>query len=188
VRLIGRLLKGVSYMSDAITRLVKMTNNNIVLPNAPEELSGSVVELHFNSIKPGDVEKGYVPFYHYRIIDKHGNDVGHINFKVGTTDHILYNAGHIGYEIKEDCRGHSYAYHACSAIAPFVKTIYPEALITCSPENGASIRTIEKLNCLFIDEVKIHEHEEAYKNGERIRRRYVWFPETGFEHTTANTL
>ena len=33
---------------------------------------------------------------------------------------------------------------------------------------------IEKLRCEFIDEVQISENKQAYRNGERIKRRYRW--------------
>jgi predicted acetyltransferase len=151
-------------------------NETTLMKNAPKELIGDIVKLRFDAIKPGDVEKGYVPFYNFRIIDKSGNDVGHIIFKVGNTDHILYCSGHIGYGIKEIFRGNSYAYYACIAIAPFVRSVYSNVLITCNLDNIASIKTIEKLNCQYLDEITLNENEQAYKNGERTKRRYRWIP------------
>jgi tagatose 1,6-diphosphate aldolase len=140
----------------------------------PMEFNGDIVTLHFDSLKPGDSEKGYVPYYHFRIIDTTGNDVGHINFRIGNTDHVLFCAGHIGYEIKEQFRGHSYAYHACITIAPFVKSFYSSVLLTCSPTNLASKHTIEKLKCNYLGEHQLDQNEQAYKNGERTRYRYLW--------------
>ena len=44
---------------------------------------------------------GLVPYYHFRIIDVDGTDVGHINFRVGDTEHVRVSAGHIGFEIAD---------------------------------------------------------------------------------------
>lgn len=141
---------------------------------APKKIEGDIVTLHFDSIKPVDVEKGYVPYYHFRVIDNTGNNVGHINFRIGNTNHVLFCAGHIGYEIKDMFRGHSYAYHACITIAPFVRSFYPSVVLTCNPDNLASKITIEKLHCKFLGEHQLDENEQAYKNGERTRNRYLW--------------
>jgi tagatose 1,6-diphosphate aldolase len=147
-----------------------------IMKEAPQIIEGDAISLQFDTIMPGDSEKGYVSFYHYRIIDKQGNDAGHINFRVGDTDHILFCAGHIGYGVKETFRGNSYAYHACLLIAPFVRSVYPGVVLTCNPANTASKRTIEKLKCDYLGEITLKPIEQAYKNGERTRCRYIWYP------------
>lgn len=146
------------------------------LPDAPEMLSGASVDLLFREICPGDEMKGYVPWYHFRIVSKDGVDVGHINFRTGDTDHIRCCAGHIGYEVLTAYRGRGYSYHACQTIAPFVKSIRSHVLLTVDPENIPSIRTIEKLGCTFIDKVEIAKTENAYKQGMRFKCRYHWYP------------
>jgi len=145
-------------------------------PNAPYRIPGEFVTLVFNELKPGNDEKGYVPYYHFKIFDKNHVNVGHINFRVGETDHIKYCAGHIGYEVKEIHRGNLYAYYACTAIAPFVRQFYKEVLLTVDPNNLASIRTIEKLGSMFIDKVSVAESEKAYKKGSIYKLRYIWHP------------
>lgn len=84
--------------------------------------------------------------------------------------------GHIGYNVKEIFRGNSYAYHACIVIAPFVRFVYSNVFLTCNPDNLASKKTIEKLNCKYLGEININENEQAYKNGERTKCRYLWYP------------
>ncbi len=144
------------------------------MPEAPRELYSRLVVLQFVGIKTGDAEKGFVPFYHYRVLNKNDLEVGHINFKVGETDHVLLCAGNIGYGIFKEFRGNSLSLHACLTLAPFVKTIYRSVLITANPDNAASIRIIEKLGGEFIDEIAIPETEPAYAQGERTKNRYRW--------------
>lgn len=146
------------------------------IKESPLEFHGDIISLQLDAIMPGDLEKGHVSFYHYRIIGKSGNDVGHINFRVGNTAHVLYCAGHIGYEVKEQYRGNSYAYHACLLIAPFVRSVYSIVVLTCNPANAASKRTIEKLKCDYLGEISLNPSEQAYKKGERTRFRYIWYP------------
>lgn len=142
----------------------------------PDQLLFGDVRLRFVHVVPGDPSKGFVPAYHFRILDPADSDVGHINFRVGDTEHVRNCAGHIGYEIREEFRGHGYAYQACCAIAPFVRSVYAGVTITCDPDNFASIKTIERLGARFIDEVPVPPHEPQYLRGSRIKRRYKWTP------------
>jgi predicted acetyltransferase len=146
------------------------------LPAPPETLSFGQVKLHFVRIVPGEPSRGFVPAYHFRIITADGSDAGHINFRVGDTEHVRVCAGHIGFEIRGPCRGHGYAFQACRAIAPFVRSIYEAVTITCDPGNVASMRTIEKLGASFTDEVPVPPHDPHYQGGSHRKRRYKWIP------------
>ncbi|MEY2428127.1 MAG: hypothetical protein QOJ40_1012 [Verrucomicrobiota bacterium] len=145
-------------------------------PNPPADLSFDQVRLRFVHIVPGDDARGMVPFYHFRILTADDQDAGHINFKVGDTDHIRLCVGHIGFEVTEAFRGHGLAYQACRAIAPFVRSIYGTAIITADPDNRASIRTIERLGASFVDEVSVPTHDPQYQRGSRSKKRYHWTP------------
>lgn len=147
-----------------------------VTPMPPDDLSFADVRLRFVHIVPGDPSRGFVPAYHLRILNLADLDVGHINFRVGDTDHVRSCAGHIGFEIREEFRGHGYAYQACCAVAPFVRSIYRAVTITCDPDNFASMKTIERLGARFIDEVPVPPHEPQYQCGSRAKRRYQWIP------------
>ncbi len=146
------------------------------LPVPPESLSFGGVGLHFAGVVPGEAARGLAPFYHFLISAAEGPEVGHINFRVGDTEHVRLCAGHIGFEIREPFRGHGYALQACRAIAPFVRSIYDAVIITCNPDNLASIRTIERLGASFIDEVAVPPHDPGYQRGSRRKRRYRWIP------------
>lgn len=147
-----------------------------LLPLPPETLAAGDVTLRFERIVPGDPARDFVPYYHFRILMAGGSDVGHINFRVGETEHVLVCAGHIGFEIAETFRGRGYALQACRAVAPFVRSIYRSVTITCDPDNQASRRTIEKLGAQFIDEVPVPVHDPHYQRGSRSKRRYHWRP------------
>ncbi len=146
------------------------------LPPADLALSCGRVSLRFSKILPGDAAKGFAPGYHFRVLIADGTDAGHINFRVGDSEHVRLIAGHIGYEIAEGHRGHGYAFEACRAIAPFVRKFYASVIITSDPENIASVKTIEKLGASFIDEVPIPPHDSHYLRGSRTKRRYAWRP------------
>ena len=104
-----------------------------------------------------------VPFYHFKILDTVGTIVGHINFKVGNTNHVRQCVGHIGYEILPEHRGNSYSYFACNAIRAFVKVFYKKVILTCDPENTPSIKIIEKLNGKFLNEITVPKHDPSYQ-------------------------
>src|SRR5581483_10540169 len=125
---------------------------------------------------PGDAARGFVLYYHFRILIAGDVEVGHINFRIGDNEHVRVCAGHIGYEIVPHQRGHRYAWQACRALAPFVRLFYQRVLITSDPDNRASIRTIEHLDARWIDEVDVPENDPQYARGSRRKRRYWWTP------------
>jgi len=147
-----------------------------ILQPPSEALSFGQVRLHFVRVIPGDPARDFVPAYHFRVLIADGLDVGHINFRVGDTEHVRVCAGHIGFEIGLQFRGHGYALQACRAIAPFVRSVSGTVTITCDPDNVASIRTIEHLGASFTDEVPVPVHDPHYKRGSRSKRRYKWTP------------
>ena len=147
------------------------TIENLQLPT--DTLSFGEVSLRFVRVIPGDPSRDFVPAYHFRILISDGSDVGHINFRVGDTEHVRVCAGHIGFEILEPFRAHGYSLQACRAIAPFVRSVYDAVTITCDPDNQASRRTIERLGAGFTDEVAVPPHDPHFQRGSRTKRRYT---------------
>ena len=145
-----------------------------LMPAPQELLSFGDVTLRFVRVVPGDDSRGLVPYYHFRIIAVDGADVRHINFRVGDTEHVLFCAGHIGFEVGESFRGRHFAFQACRAIAPFVRSFYETVTITSAPDNRASIWTIERLGASFVDEVAVPTHDPQYQGGSRSKKRYRW--------------
>jgi predicted acetyltransferase len=147
-----------------------------LFPIPPQDLSFGLVRLQFVRIVPGDASRGLVPSYHFRIFTAARNDAGHINFRVGDTEHVQLCAGHIGFEVSESFRGNRFAFQACRAIAPFVRSFYSAVIITCDPDNQASIRTIERLGASFVDQIAVPPHDPHYLRGLRWKNRYRWKP------------
>ena len=134
------------------------------------------IKLIFDKIidvKPGGE---LVPFYHFKMATENDGVVGHINFKIGETNHIIQCVGHIGYEVLPKHRGNSYAFYACNALRPFIKTFYSKVILTSDPSNQFSIGVIEKLGAKFINTIKVPEQDPSYKGGSRIKNRYEWAP------------
>ena len=152
-----------------------MISTQPTLPEAPRYLFYGAAILRFSHVGAGAPERGLVPYYHYRIFVGE-LDAGHINLRVGDTQHVRLCAGHIGYGISESFRGHGYAYQACRALAPLVRAISPEVIITTDPDNYASVRTIERLGAVFLDEMAVPEDDPHFAQGSRVKRRYQWSP------------
>jgi tagatose 1,6-diphosphate aldolase len=143
------------------------------LAEPPTELSFGEVRLRFSHIVDADPARDLVPFYHFRLLTQDGQDAGHINFRIGNTDHIRLFAGHLGFAINEPFRGRGWAGQGCRGLVPFMRTIYDTIILTCDPANSASRRTIEKLGAQFLEEVSL-ERPVSHCDGIRIKRRYEW--------------
>ena len=105
-----------------------------------------------------------------------GTVVGRINLRLGSARHLSMTVGHIGYTVHPEHRGHSYSYHACLALAPFARQHYDRVILTVDPANTPSIRVIEKLGAVFVEEVVVPEDDPAHVNGARRKKRYEWVP------------
>lgn len=132
--------------------------------------------MEFASITQGDSQQGFVPGYHFRVFNSDGLDIDHVNFRVGDTQHVRMAAGHVGFEILEKHRGNRYASKACLALAPWIATFNEPVLITTDPENLASIRTIQRIGGVFLDEVDVPEGDPHYLRGSHRKKRYLWEP------------
>ena len=78
-------------------------------------------------------------------------EVGKIVLREGTRKERYYD-GHIGYNIELKYRGHHYAYQATKLlIKEAVLLGFDELIITCSPDNLASKKTILKLKAEYLE-------------------------------------
>ena len=146
------------------------------LSPAPLSFSHGEVTVVFSHLTEGDEEKGFVPGYHFKIRNQRREEVGHLNVRIGETDHVRFAAGHIGYEIAEEYRGKGYAGEACLAAAPWIGTVLDTVLITTDPDNFPSIRTIERIGATFLDEVDVPPDDPHFTRGSVRKRRYLWKP------------
>ena len=140
----------------------------------PNDLRNGEVHLLYEKTVDGDARRGLVPYFHFKIVNRKNIVVGHINFRVGDTHHLNFTAGHIGFEILPEFRGNSYALQACRALRPFIQKYYKKILLTVDPSNAPSIRVIENLEAVYVDEVAIPIDDPAYASGMRRKIRYEW--------------
>ncbi len=138
----------------------------------PGEPSDGEISLVCTEKQPAIPEKNYVPGYNFEIRRK-GEKAGEIRLRIGFTDGLYY-AGHIGYEVEEAFRGHSYAAKACKLLVPLIKRHgFKQVLISNDPENWASRRTCEKVGAHLVRIADVpHWHELFSKLGHS--RECVW--------------
>ena len=151
--------------------------NQLKLHNdIPCELISGPAHLRFEKAVPVIPGGELVTYYHFKILNEENLVVGHINFRVGDTNHVKMCAGHVGYGIIENHRGNHYSYHACKALGPFIRQHYEQVILTADPSNQPSLRTLEKLGARFIDVMEVPQDDPAYKDGASRKRRYEWRP------------
>jgi len=99
--------------------------------------------------------------------------IGHIELRIGNTNHIVMYGGHIGYGVEPEHRGHHYAARACKLLLPLARRHRLTTLwISCSPDNIASTRTCELLGAKFVEIVNPPADTDMYQQGERQKCRY----------------
>lgn len=109
-----------------------------------------------------------VPTVYYDVLNLESDKVGTIELRL-TMEGDMYYYGHVGYNIIDKYRGNNYAYHACELLFKIAREEFNmnELIITCSPENIASYKTLKKLNGELIEEVDVPENHELYMRGEK---------------------
>ena len=140
----------------------------------PGRLVDNTIELVLTRKYPGNPLAGYVPAYRFKIAHiGQDEEIGRIELRVGNAHDVIMYAGHIGYRVNPDHRGHRYAATACKLLLPLarchrLKTIW----ITCNPDNIASRTTCELAGAAFVEIVDLPEDSDMYKRGERQKCRY----------------
>lgn len=132
------------------------------------------MELTIKQIDYIEDVKDWLPYYVFDILlDK--SIIGRLIFRTGTNEQHLYD-GHIGYTIEPEYQGHCFAYQACLKLKPFMMNLgYKEVIITCSPENIASSKTIEKLGANYIQTSKIPSIlRKDFEYHETMKDIYKW--------------
>jgi len=112
-----------------------------------------------------------IPTVYYDILRNSDKEkVGKIDLRL-RNDGDMYYYGNIGYHILKDYRGHHYAYHACLLLFEIARKEFgmDELIITCSPDNIASYKTLKKLNGELIELAEVPKHHILYANGEKTK-------------------
>ena len=90
-----------------------------------------------------DLPPGFVPALQFAALDPSGKLVGMIQLRLQLTQALLRVGGNIGYSVRPDCRRLGYAGLMLDECLRQAATLgMSRVLITCSPSNLASRRTI----------------------------------------------
>ncbi len=140
----------------------------------PGKLIDGELELTLVEKYPGNPTIDYVPAYRFRMtLVGQDREVGHIELRIGDTHHIVMYAGHIGYRVAPEHRGHRYAARSCRLLLPLARSHGLKTLwITCNPDNVASRRTCELAGARLVETVDLPEDTDMYQEGERQKCRY----------------
>jgi predicted acetyltransferase len=119
------------------------------------------------------------PFHHvptYSFVMTHaasGHEMGKINLRTESTPHILLFAGHIGYSVHREHRGHRYASRSVKLLLPLARQLQLDPVwITCDPDNLASRRSCELAGAELVEIVDITPDYPGYEYGQRQKCRY----------------
>jgi len=141
-------------------------------PIDPGELRDGDLRLELVRFAPHKVHR--VPTYHFRMVHAEtGEELGGINLRMGFCPHIERYAGHVGYAVHLQHRGHSYAARALRLLLPLASKLQINPLwITCDPENQASQRTLELVGAQFVEVVDVPADSVIFLSGKTRKRRY----------------
>ncbi len=128
------------------------------------------LELLENSLHPVH----QVQTYFLRMVHaENGVEVGTINLRDAHNEYIERYAGHLGYSVREEHRGHRYAARALKLLLPLAAKLGINPLwVTCDPENIASRKTLECVGARFVEIVQVPEDTAIFQSGHRTKCRY----------------
>lgn len=118
-----------------------------------------------------NLPQGFTPYYLFSIVqDDH--EVGRITYRLGSVEEHYFD-GHIGYHIEPEYRGHYYAYQACLLLQKEMK--FQQAVLTCDPDNIASLKTIKKLKAKYLETKVIPSKlRRFFAHDEKEKMIFLW--------------
>lgn len=135
---------------------------------------GDRIDLKIEHIRQASSSNSYVPSEIYGIY-RHGESrkIGECDLRIGMNEELYY-AGNIGYRIYEAYRGHGYALDAAKTLMEIAKTRHgmSELILTCSPDNIPSRKTLEKLGGELIETIDVPSWHWLYQRGETVKNIY----------------
>ncbi len=139
------------------------------------EYSDGIIDLIPLQAAPPD---SGLQFGHERVwriaVHNRRKEIGQLSYRDGES-RCVYYFGHIGYHIDPPYRGHHYAWRACRLIRnEILMSGKSSVVITCDPDNDASRKTCERLNCRLegISAVP-RDLQEKYELSS-MKCRYIW--------------
>ena len=151
-----------------------MSDRHFVFHN-PDRLIDRDLELILTETIPPETNLvAPVPVYNFEMRKLvTAEKVGRISFRVANTEDIILYAGHFGYDVVEEYRGHRYAARSCRLLFPLaLKHNINPLWITCNPDNFASRRTCEIVGGKLIEVVNLPPDNDQYQDGDRQKCRY----------------
>ena len=141
-----------------------------------DALPGDGVVVTVRERVPADPSKGYVPAYVCDVLRASDRAcVGEVSVRIGDDAWLRTYAGHIGYTVQPEHRGHGFARRACAAIVPILRHHgLTEVWITVTPDNVPSRRTCEGLGATMVEIVDLPPDCDMYREGQRQKCRYRW--------------
>lgn len=129
-------------------------------------LKNDEIQLKLEKTVEGNVEKDWVPAYHFAICNKEGTKMGVCDLRIGHNDKLYYG-GNIGYRIEEEYRGNHYAGKACLLLFELARIHNLEyVIITCNPDNVASRKTCEYVGGELLEVVELPMDSDMRERGE----------------------
>ena len=146
-------------LSDANLRGLRLADGDLVL----EPLS----------FKPHPIHR--VRTYFFRMTHAtSGEELGHINLRTGSTEHVVRYAGHVGFEVNPSHRGHSYAARSLRLLPPLAHRLDINPVsITCDPDNLASRRTCELAGTKLVEILDVPADCIIHRAGHPQKYRYT---------------
>ncbi len=131
------------------------------------------IKLHLARVIPkGQPATGNVPVYYYRIQLMDGTEVGRCDLRIGDNERLMI-AGHIGYGVWKEYRGHHYAAKACRLLMEIARSFgLDHLMITCDPDNLASRKTCEALGAELLGIVEVPKDSIDYAMGHLQKCQY----------------
>ena len=124
------------------------------------------IRLTLEKTVEGDADKGWVPAYHFAILNSEGIKVGVCDLRIGHNDKLYYG-GNIGYRVDEPYRGNHYAGKACLLLFNLArKHDLKYVIITCNPDNYASRKTCEYAGGKLLEIAELPPDNDMRERGE----------------------
>lgn len=136
----------------------------------------SEIVLRQNYIEEASEATSWVRTVHYAICLKYnGLQVGECDLRLGMNEELYY-AGQVGYRIYFPYRGNGFAYQACRQLFLIARNEFglKDLMITCSPDNIPSHKTLQKLGGKLLRIVDVPEEHWLYARGETVKEIYYY--------------
>lgn len=140
----------------------------------PGALEDDELRLVLYSCCAADPARQWAPMYRFDMRLAGAKEaVGRIDLRVGNSEHLLKYAGHIGYRVEPEYRGHHYAARSCRLLFALARRHGLNPLwITCDPDNMASRRTCELVGGQLVEVVRVPRDDELFLLGQTWKCRY----------------